>query len=104
LVTTSLSKELVTQKAIQHMAAKDYNLISQTDDMLVFEDGKNISTGWLILGIFLLLIGAIIYYIMAKRHTITVTLTGIDDGTRVLCATNTTKSMMESNLFLASLQ
>ena len=103
MVITSLSRELATQRAIQHMAAKDYNLVSKTEEMLVFEDGKDISTGWLIVGILFLLIGAILYYIIAKKHTITVTITEADSGTKVQCATNTTKSMMESNTFLNSL-
>lgn len=103
MVITSLSKELATQRAIQHMAAKEYKLVSQTEEMLVFEDGKNISTGWLILGILFLFIGAIIYYLIAKKHTITVMITETDIGTKVQCTTNTTKSLMESNIFINSL-
>ena len=103
MVITSMSKELATQRAIQHLAAKDYKLVSQTEEMLVFEDGKDISTGWLIVGILFLLIGALLYYFLAKRHTITVTITETDSGTKVQCTTNTTKSMMESNSFLSSL-
>ena len=103
LVTTPLSKEIVTQRAVQHMSAKEYYLISKTETTLVFEDGKDIDNVLLFLGILFFLIGALLYYFLAKRHTITMTINETDSGTNVQCTTNTSKSMLESNTFLESL-
>ena len=103
MVETSLSKELVTQRAIEHMAAMDYKLVSQTETMLVFEDGKDIKTWLLVLGILFLLLGAILYYILAKTHNITVTVTETDSGRNVQCSTNTQISLLESDSFLSNL-
>ena len=49
--------------------SKQYKLVSKTDAVLVFEDGKDINTAiLLILGILPLpLVGAIIYYLLATR-------------------------------------
>lgn len=85
------------------MAAKNYKLVSRSENMLVFEDGKDTKTWLLILGILFLLIGAIIYYVMATRHTITVTMSTNADGTQVLTTTNTQKSMLTSTEFLSTL-
>lgn len=103
MVITSLSKEIVAEKAIKHMAAKEYKLINKTDTTLVFEDGKDIDTVILILGIIVFLIGAILYYFLSKRHTITIAMSDTDSGTNVQCTTNTSKSMLESTSFLGSL-
>jgi len=85
------------------MAAKDYKLVSRSEGMLVFEDGKQINTLLLILGILFLLIGAIIYYLIATKHTITLTISATADGTQVQSTTNTQKSMLISTEFLNSL-
>lgn len=103
MVVTNLTPEMVNEKAIQHMAARDYKLVSRSEGMLVFEDGKDLKTWLLILGILFLLIGAIIYYLMATKHTITITISTIADGTQVQSTTNTQKSMLVSSEFLNTL-
>ena len=102
MVITTLSPNEVSEKAIQHMAARDYKLVSRSEGMLVFEDGKEINTGLLILGILFLLIGAIIYYLIATKHTITLTISATADGTQVQGTTNTQKSMLDSTELLNS--
>ena len=57
MIITNLSPEEVSEKAIQHMAGKDYKLVSRSEGMLVFEDGKELKTWLLILGILFLFIG-----------------------------------------------
>lgn len=103
MVITSLSKELVVQKAVQHMTANNYQVISESETMLVFEDGKDIKTSWLVLGVLFFLIGAILYYLLAKKHTITLTINETDSGTEVQSTTNTTEAMRVSNNFLRTL-
>ena len=103
MVITSLSTEEVSQKAIQQMAAQDYKLVSRSEGMLVFEDGKDIKTWLLIVGIFFLLIGAIIYYMIATKHIITLTMSVTAEGTQVQGTTNTQKSMLVYTQFLNSL-
>jgi len=82
------------------MAAKDYKLVSRSEGMLVFEDGKDLKTWLLILGILFLFIGAIIYYLMATKHKITLTISETADGTQVQGTTSTQKSMLVSTEFL----
>ena len=103
MVITKLSPEEVNEKAMQHMAAKDYKLISRSEGMLVFEDGKDLNTWILILGILFLLIGAIVYYLMATKHKITFVISETADGTQVQGTTSTQKSMLVSTEFLNSL-
>jgi hypothetical protein len=71
--------------------------------MLVFEDGKDLNTALLVLGILFLLIGAVLYYLLSKRHTVTVTLNETDKGVEVTCGTNSSKAMQVANDFLQSL-
>jgi len=103
MVTVELSKEDVNERAIQFMASNDYKLISRSDNMLSFEDGKDMKTWLLVLGILFLLIGAIIYYLMSKRHSITITISETSDGTKVTSTTNTQKSMLIANEFINTL-
>jgi len=98
-----LSKESVAQRAVQYMTARGYRLISRTESVLVFEDGKDLNVVILILGILFLLLGAIIYYLVSTKHTITVTISQTDKGTEVQCTTNTTGAMQIANDFLQSL-
>ena len=103
MARTSLSKEAVTRRAAEHMAANNYKLVSETETIIVFEDGKDTKTWALVLLILFLLVGAIIYYLISKRHTVTVTISEIEGGTDVQCTTNSSKSLLDSNAFLRSL-
>jgi len=57
----------------------------------------------LIVGILFLLIGALLYYFMANKHTVTVIINEREQGTNVETTTNTRKSLTDANAFLASL-
>ena len=103
MVLVTSGKDEVSQKALDFMTTKDYKLISQTESSITFENGRNCSTGILIILIIFLLIGAIIYYFLAKKHTITVTFIEAAGGTNVECSTNTTESLKDSQDFLRAL-
>ena len=102
MVQSSLSLPEVKLKASSFFS-KEYTLVSQTDTQIVFEDGRDFKTGWMIIGILFLLIGALLYYFMAKKHTVTVIIEERDDGTSVEVITNTRRSLTDGNAFLASL-
>lgn len=85
---------------MQFMTTNNYNLISQTETTMTFKDGKDINIVLLILGILFLLIGAILYYLLANTHTITVTITETPKGIEVECATNTTEALKTANNYL----
>jgi len=102
MVQSSLSLPEVKLKASSFFS-KEYTLVSQTDTHIVFEDGRDIKTGWLIVGILFLLIGALLYYFMAKKHTVTIIIGERDAGTNVEVITNTRQSLTDGNAFLASL-
>ena len=57
----------------------------------------------LIVGILFLLIGTLLYYFMANKHTVTVIINEREQGTNVETTTNTRKSLTDANAFLASL-
>lgn len=103
MVTTGLAPKEVRKKAMVQLGAGDYSLISQSEDMLVFEGGKDISMGWMILGLLFLLIGAIIYYLLAKNHKIIVNINELETGSNVECISNTSKSRKDADGFLNSL-
>jgi hypothetical protein len=101
LVITSLSPNEVSEKAIQHMAAKNYKLISGSDNILIFEDGSAIN--WILFTIYLfifLLIGAVIYLLLADKHRLTLTVSATEAGTKVQATTNSNKSRSDSTEFL----
>ncbi len=100
LVQVNLQKDEVHQKAVQFFSGKNYTIISTTESSITFEDGKDISTGLLVLGIFFLLIGAILYYLLAKKHQVTITYSEITNGTNVNCSTNSSKALKHSQDFL----
>ena len=77
--------------------------MSQTDTQIVFEDGRDFKTGWMIIGILFLLIGALLYYFMAKKHTVTIIIGERDSSTNVEVITNTRRSLTDGNAFLTSL-
>jgi len=85
------------------MTAKNYTIISQTDTSISFEDGKQINTILLILGILFLLIGAVIYYLLATKHKTTITFNEVPGGVNVETSTNTTQSLRDAQDFLMSL-
>ena len=103
MVQSNLSLGEVKTKANTYFSSRNYSLVSQTDTQLVYEDGKDVKTIWLILGILFLLIGALLYYFMAKKHTVTVIISELDQGTNVETTTNTKESLTDANAFLASL-
>lgn len=103
MVQSALTQAEVKTKANSSFSAKNYNLVSQTDTQLVYEDGRDVKAIWLILGILFLLIGAVLYYFLAKKHTVTVIISETEQGTNVETTTNTQKSLTDANAFLASL-
>ncbi len=107
MVVTKLSSDEVIEKAIRHMAMEDYKLVSRSEGRtraLVFEDGKEFKIWLLVLGIlFLVIIGGVVYYLMATRHTISITISTTAEGSQVQATTNTQESMLVSTDFLNSL-
>lgn len=103
MVVTKQTKEQVNQNAIQYMSSKDYKLVSQSENMLTFEDGRD-TKGWImILAILFFLVGAIIYHFMSTKHTITITYTETEDGLSVQTTTTTQKSMQIATEFVNTL-
>ncbi len=103
LVQVNMQKDEVNQKAVQFFSSKNYSIISTTESSVAFEDGKDISTGILVLGILFLLIGAILYYLLAKKHQVTITYSEITNGTSVNCSTNSSKALKDSQDFLQTI-
>jgi hypothetical protein len=103
MVKTNLSPSEVRTKANSYFTSKNYSLVSQTDTQIVYEDGKDVSTLWLILGILFLLIGAIIYYLLAKKHSVTILISGEPPNINVEAISNSKKSLTDGNAFLSSL-
>ncbi|MHA2061629.1 MAG: hypothetical protein ACW963_04985 [Candidatus Sifarchaeia archaeon] len=104
MVQVQLRGQEIHQRAMQFFSAKNYKVISTTESSITFEDGKDMSTVLLILGILFLLIGAILYYLLSKRHMITVTYSELQDGTtNVNCSTNSSKTLKDSQDFMQTL-
>jgi hypothetical protein len=103
MVLIALTKDECSRRAVQFMSTKNYTMISQTETSISFDDGKDINTGILILGILFLLIGAILYYLLAKKHTLIVTFNEVSGGVNVESSTNTTKSLKDAQDFLMTL-
>lgn len=103
MVLIALPKEEYSRRAIHFMSSKNYNIISQTETSITFEDGRDYNTIILILGILFLLIGAIIYYLLSKKHTVIMTFSEAPGGVNLESSTNTTRSLKDTQDFLMSL-
>ena len=102
MVQSSLSPDEVKTKA-NLFFSKNYKLVSQTDTQFVYENGKDIDAIILIIGVLFLLIGAILYYFLAKTHSVTVIVSERANGSNVEVISTTQKSLTDGNAFLASL-
>jgi hypothetical protein len=102
MIQSSLSLPEVKSKAGSFFSP-NYTLVSQTDTQIVFEDGRDIRFGWMLLGLAFLLIGGLFYYFMAKKHTVTIIIGERDVGTNVEVITNTHQSLTDGSAFLTSL-
>jgi len=103
VVLVGLTKEEVSRRAIQFFGDMGYNMISRTEESIVFEDGRDISMVTLILGTIFLLFPAILYYLLANKHMVNVTIREVSGGVNVECSTNTTGALSDGQDFLTSL-
>jgi hypothetical protein len=103
MVLTKQPKGKVVQRAKNYFLVRNYATISQSENQIVLEEGKDLNIGLLILAVFFFLIGAVIYYLISAKHKITVTLQDTSDGLKVDCFTNTQESFSIANNFLNSL-
>lgn len=101
---TKLAKDEVVAQAVGHFSADNYNIQSQTENSIIFRDGKDIN--W-VLFIFLFIcviaLGAIIYWVVAKEHQVILQFRTINDYLEVTAIGNSKKSQSTASAFLSSL-
>lgn len=104
MVKTSLSRDQIATRTIKYMAQKNFNLASRSDYQLVFTGGRDINVLFLVFWILFFLVGGILYYLLTKTHSITVSIIETADGTDVQINASTDLSNRVANKFLKMLE
>jgi hypothetical protein len=86
------------------MEKKDFYLESKTRDQLVFSDGKDINTAILILSFLMFILGGFLYYLLSRRHMITMNLVNTRQGTHIELYGSTPFSNTVSEEFIEMIQ
>ena len=100
---TSLPKKDIFTRANAQLGAANYNIVSQTETSIVYNGGKAINWVVFVLLLCLVLIGAIIYYLIAKEHQVVLNIMPVNGNIEVTGSGNTTKAQQVVNTFIASL-
>ena len=105
MVKTSRSGEEIREISIEYLTRKKFYLNTNSQNQLVFTDGKEINNTVLIL-LFLLffLVGGLLYYLLSKTHTISVNLVETFNGLIVNIDGNTELSRSIAEEFLEILE
>lgn len=99
---TKLTKDEVAPKAIEYFSARNYNIASQTENSIVFQDGKKINWAlFLFLFICVLGLGALVYWIVVKEHQVVLQFKSVDDYLIVTATGNSNKSQSTASEFLS---
>jgi hypothetical protein len=104
MVKTSLSRDKIATKTINYMAQKNFNLVSRTEYQLVFTGGKDINIVFLVFSILFFIVGGILYYLLSKTHSITVSIIETTDGFDVQTNSSTDLSNGTADEFLKILE
>ena len=101
MVKTTKTKQEVISEARTYFG--EYSIVSKTDSVIIFEDGRDFNAMLMILAVLFLFLGAIIYYFMSQKHSIQLTFTESVDGLNVNCLTSTEKALKDSLQFLSTI-
>ena len=102
-VKTAISRAELIQRITTHFSARGYTILSQSENTVVMQDGKDIDGCLLVFFLLLLAVGALIYYLAARSHQVVVTLEKTDNFIVVNAVGNTLKSQDDASNFLGSL-
>ena len=95
-----MDKQRIIATAIPFFSEKEYLLNIQTDNLLVFQsDEKDYSFAILIVLLFLGIAPAIVYYLMAPKSEVTISLAGEDDAVKLTAYGNTDRAKEEVEEF-----
>ena len=83
MVKVSMSREEIGKISTDYLAKKNFILKSRTPNQLVFNGGRDINNTILVLSFLFFIIGGVLYYLLSKTHTITVSLSETDNGLNV---------------------
>ena len=83
MVKVSISREEIAKTSTDYLAKNNFILKSRTQNQLVFTGGRDINLVLLVLSFLFLLIGGVLYYLLSKTHTITVSLVETVNGLNV---------------------
>ena len=78
-----MSREEIGKISTDYLAKKNFILKSRTPNQLVFIGGRDINITILVLSFLFFIIGGVIYYLLSKTHTITVSLSETVNGLNV---------------------
>jgi hypothetical protein len=102
-IKTSISRATLIQRINTYFGATNYTILSQSENTVVLQDGKDIDGCLLVFLIFLFAIGALIYYLAAKSHQVVINWENGDDFLTVTATGNTHKAQAQASTFLDSL-
>jgi hypothetical protein len=102
-VKTAISRAELMQRITTHFSARGYTILSQSENTVVVQDGKDIDGCLLVFFLLLLAVGALIYYLAARSRQVVVTLEKTDNFIVVNAVGNTLKSQDDASNFLGSL-
>jgi DNA-directed RNA polymerase subunit RPC12/RpoP len=104
MVKTSLSRDQIATRTIKYMAQKNFNLASRSEYQLVFTGGKDINILFLAFWVLFFIVGGILYYLLTKTHSITVSIIEKADGIDVQTNASTDLSNKIADEFLKMLE
>ena len=104
MVRVGFSREELEDISIDYMSRKGYTLKIKNENQLLFTDGKEFNSTLLVLLFLMLLVGGFIYYLLAKTHKISVSISDVSGGLYVSAAGTTQASNVVAVDFLESLE
>ena len=102
-VKTPITKTNLIQRINTYFGSSNYNILSQSENNVILQGGKDIDGCLLVVLLLLLLVGALIYWAMAKAHQVVVNWEYGDGFLTVTATGNTYKAQQLASNFLNSL-
>ena len=101
---TKIEKADLITRVTSHFSAANYTIQTQTESSIVLQGGKDINWPLMILLIFCTgLIGALIYWLVAKTNQVVVNYTASDGYLDIAATGNTNKAQALATSFISSL-
>lgn len=102
-IQTPVTKSNLIQRINTYFGSSNYTIFSQSENNVVLQGGKDIDGCLFVVLLLLLLVGALIYWVMAKSHQIVVNWENGDGFLTVTATGNSRKAQIAAMNFLNSL-